>query len=206
MHKFLFFLLVTTSFFGQESPRVKVVEEAKGNRMAFYAYNEDHRDFDVLFKVKGTNFRQSAAKPRWIRIPSASKVHLKTIILLRNKKPQYNYTLDVNDSLSRRALKKEYTPIEIPPKMIQPKKHITIYVTETCPTCDSIIDKLNRNHYIFKSIRLSEKPKIKEYLSNALQAREKPLDSLQNPIINLGGYLYTWIKDYDMLLEELNKE
>ncbi|RNC90034.1 MAG: hypothetical protein ED555_11395 [Allomuricauda sp.] len=188
-----------------QNKAVYVVEETQGNRMSFYAHNEDYKDYDVLFTIKGSDFRQSKAKPRWIRLPSASRVHLKTIFLFRGKKPVYSHSLQLNDSLSRRALRKEYTQIEIPPKMIQPKRHITVYITESCSSCDSLVAKLETNLYIFKHFRLSEKPTIKEYLSNTLVDLETPIDSLQNPIVNLGGYLYTRITDYESLLEELNK-
>lgn len=194
-------MLITHSALGQES-LVTVQEEQKGNRLAFYALNEDEKPFDVLFEVKGTNFRQSAAKPRLIRVPATSKVHLKTIILFREKTPQFTYTLKTNDSLSRRALKKEYSIIEVPPRPIKPKKHITIYTTPDCESCDSIIQKLNDNRYIFKRIDLNEKAKVKETLSVALG---RPLDSLKQPIVNLGGHLYTWIRDYETLLSELEK-
>ncbi len=196
-----FLLLVSGSAFTQES-LVTVKEEQKGNRLAFYALNEDEKPYDVLFEVKGTNFRQSAARPRLTRVPATSKVHLKTIILYRDKKPQYTYTLTTNDSLSKRALKKEYTIIEVAPRPIQPKKQITIYTTPNCVSCDSIIQRLNENLYIFKHIDLNEKAKVKEGLSAALG---EPLDSLKQPIINLGGHLYTWIKDYETLLSELEK-
>ncbi|MEO0570382.1 MAG: hypothetical protein AAF039_01680 [Bacteroidota bacterium] len=202
MKPILIFLLLTTSItLGQEA-LVLVHEEQKGNRLAFYALNEDEKPYDVLFEVKGTNFRQSAAKPRLTRVPATSKVHLKTIILYRDKKPQYTYTLAVNDSLSRRALKKEFTIIEVAPKPITPKKHITVYTTLNCTSCDSIVHGLRDNLYIFKHIDLNENLKVKEALSATLG---RPLDSLKQPIVNLGGHLYTWIKDYETLLSELEK-
>ncbi len=185
----------------QDQP-VRIAEEQRGNRIAFYGLNEDFKDYDVLFEVKGSNFRQSKARPRWIRIPATSKVLLKTIILLRDKTPQYTYSLKVNDSLSPRALKPESTVIEVPPKMITPKKPITLYTFEECSTCDTIVNQLKANNYHFKEILLSEKPSVKESLSKMLN---QSLDSLQHPIINLGGHLYTWIKDYETLLAEVEK-
>ncbi len=198
---FLFFLLLARIVIAQES-LVFVQEEKNGNRLAFFAINEDDKPYDVLFEVKGSDFRQSAAKPRLIRVPPTSRVHLKTILLYRDKTPKYTYTLKANDSLSRRAMKKEYTIIEVPPKPIKPKKHITIYSPMNCGACDSIVKKLKDNLYIFREIKLEEKPKIRESLAATLG---KPLDSLEQPIINLGGHLYTWIKDYETLLAELEK-
>lgn len=202
MKGFLVFLLATTSTVLAQESLVMVKEERKGNRLAFYALNEDEKPYDVLFKVKGSNFRQSAAKPRLTRVPATSKVHLKTIILYRDKAPQYTYTLIKNDSLSKRALKKEYTPIKVAPKPIQPKKHITVYTMPNCASCDSIVQRLNDNLYIFRHIDLNEKAKIREALSATLG---QSLDSLKQPIVNLGGHLYTWIRDYETLLSELEK-
>lgn len=203
MKKLVFLVTFLVSFLIQaQVKKVKVVEEKQTNRINFYAINEDRQDYDVLFTVKGSDFRQSAARPRWIRLPATSKVHLKTIILLRGKTPKYTPTLKINDSLSRRAMKKEFTLIEVPPEMISPKKHITIYSAQVCGSCDSIVTKLKANNYIFKLVNLDESAEVKTYLSRALKS---PLDSLQNPIINLGGHLYTWISDYQTLLEELEK-
>jgi len=198
----LYFCLLFIFFSQAQEKPVKVVEKQKTNRLDFYAINEDEKPYDVLFEVKGTDFRQSAARPRWIRVPATSRVHLKTIILLRGKTPKYTHILKINDSLSRRALKKEFTIVEVPPKMIKPKKHITIYATADCSSCDSIVKKLNDRHYIFKHIKLQEQTEIQETLARALN---QSLDSLSTPIVNLGGHLYTWIMDYETLLTELEK-
>ncbi|BFP43263.1 hypothetical protein FGF1_41080 [Flavobacteriaceae bacterium GF1] len=198
----LFIVLFVFNNLQAQEKLVKVIEEQKGNRIAFYAINEDEQPYDVLFEVKGSDFRQSAARPRLTRVPATSKVHIKTIILYRDKTPKYTHTLQVNDSLSRRALKKEYTIIEVPPKMITPKRHITIYRTSSCLSCDTIISKLNENRYIFKLIDLQEKKEVKEALSKTLG---KSLDSIAYPIINLGGHIYTWITDYETLLSEMDK-
>lgn len=184
---------------------IKIEVKELPNRLAFYGLNETDTAYDVMFTVKGTNFRQSAARPRLIRIPATSKVHLKTIVLLRGKKPVYSYTVKANDSLSRRALKKESVKIIVPPKKIKPKKHITIYATTNCESCHTMIDSLNQNNYIFMHFDLNEKPTIKEQLAKAYGAGTS-LDSLQTPIVNLGGRLYKGIENYGQLLNELNKE
>ena len=181
---------------------VSVLEEKKGNRMAFYAINKDFKAYDALFEVKGSDFRQSKARPRWIRIPPTSKVLLKYIILLRDKEPKYTYSLQLTDSLSPRALEREFTVIDVPPPKITPKKQITIYTSENCSACDSIVQQLTANNYIFTEILLTEKPKVKASLGRMLNTE---LDSIQDPIINLGGHLYTWIKDYETLLQEVEK-
>jgi len=191
----LFFILVNTS--AQETP-LRVETKDIPNRLAFYAVNENEQDFDVQIKISGTNFRQSQGRPRWIRVPAASKVHLKTIVLQRGKRPNYTYDLQVNDSLSRRALKKEFERIKI-----KPKKPITLYLTDVCSNCDSIVNPLDNSNYTYNKYLLSEKPEIKAQLKSYLPA---PIDSIKTPILNIGGRLFTQIDNYDELLEELNKD
>jgi len=203
---FTLLLCLVTTFVKAQKHLVKVVESEGNNRIAFYAENRSFTDYDVLFTVKGTNFRQSAAKPRWIRVPGASKVHLKTIVLMRDKKPLYTKALRVNDSLSRRALKKEFTVLDIPPPKIKPKKQITIYTSERCASCDSIINKLDAGNFIFRSVSLDEKPEIKEQLGKFLAKSTEEMDTISTPILSLGGKLYSWISTYDKMMEEVEKD
>lgn len=185
---------------------IKVVEKPSNNRLTFYAINETFKDYDVLFEVKGKNFRQSAAKPRWIRVPATSKVHLKTIILFRDKKPVYTKSLKVNDSLSKRALKKEFEILDILPPKIKPKKQITIYTTNNCITCDSIVANLTTDNFLFRNVVLNEKPEVKEQVGKFLAKSSEEMDTISTPIISLGGRLYSWITSYGQLQEELNRE
>lgn len=195
----LFFLLVTIATIAQERP-IKVVEEKIPNRLALYAVNENDEDFDVKITISGTNFRQSKAKPRFIRVPGASKVHLKTIMLMRGKTPSYTYDLVVNDSLSKRALRKEATAIKI-----KPKKNITIYVPEKCNQCDSLLQSLAESKYLFEMHKLGENVEMKEQLNRSF-ANTVQLDSLETPIINLGGKLFTRINNYEDLISKLDFE
>ncbi|MFS4491866.1 hypothetical protein [Maribacter sp. 2308TA10-17] len=189
-------LLVTVKTSAQDTP-LRVETKDIPNRLAFYAVNENEQDFDVQIKISGTNFRQSQGRPRWVRVPAASKVHLKTVVLMRGKRPNYTYDLLVNDSLSRRALKKEFERIKI-----KPKKPVTLYITDACLTCDSIVNPLEASNYKYIKHLLSEKPEIADQLKSYLPA---PIDSIKTPILNIGGRLFTQIETYDKLLEELNK-
>ncbi|MEP3209978.1 MAG: glutaredoxin domain-containing protein [Maribacter sp.] len=191
----LLFVVLKTN--GQDTP-LRVETKDIPNRLAFYAVNENEQDFDVQIKISGTNFRQSQGRPRWVRVPAASKVHLKTIVLARGKRPNYTYDLLVNDSLSRRALKKEFERIKI-----KPKKSITLYITDGCLSCDSIIDPLDASNYKYIKHLLSEKPEIRDQLKSYLPAA---IDSIKTPILNIGGRLFTQIESYDKLLAELNKD
>ena len=193
----LFFVLQITA---QTSP-IKVVVEDIPNRLAFFAINESTDDYDVMVTISGTNFRQSKAKPRFIRVPAASKVHMKTIMLMRGKKPSYTYTIIQNDSLSKRAIKKPFEKIKI-----SPKKQITLYIPHNCTSCDSIISPLENGNYKYISFLLSENEELSRQLQRSFGANSTPVDSLKTPIINLGGKLYTNIETYQKLLDELDKE
>ncbi len=195
---FLLFLVLSVAS-AQKRP-IKVVEEKIPNRLALYAINENDEDYDVKITITGTNFRQSKARPRFIRVPGASKVHLKTLMLMRGKNPSYTYDLVVNDSLSKRALRKEAKPIKI-----KPDKNITVYVPEMCNQCDSLIASLSESKYLFDLHKLEERSDMKEQLNRSFANRIQ-LDSLETPIINLGGKLFTKIDNYDDLITKLEFE
>jgi len=195
----IIFLLSLFHGVAQERP-IKVVVEEIPNRLAFYAVNENEQDFDVKLSITGTNFRQSRATPRFIRLPATSKVHMKTIVLIRGKKPSYTYDLVVNDSLSKRVLRKPAEKIKI-----SPKKQIVVYIPKNCLSCDSLIGPLNEGPYKFTTHNLGEQIEIAEQLNRFLSSRVV-LDSLETPIVNLGGRLYTQISTYDELMEALEKE
>ncbi len=199
-------LCLTATFTWAQNGTVKVTETKSRNRIAFFAENRTFTDYDVLFEVKGSNFRQSTFKARWIRVPAASRVHLKTIVLLRGKQPVYTKTLRTNDSLSKRAWKKEFEVLDIPPPKVRPKRQITIYTFKGCDACDSIIRRLNSQNFIFRSVSLDESPEIKEQLSQFLSRSAQEMDSLSSPIISLGGKLYSWITTFDRMMQEVEKE
>lgn len=203
MLKKLFFIAVIaiayTPLFSQEKP-IEIVEETKANRLFLYALNKNEQDLDVSIAVEGTNFRQTKTVPRMIRVPAASKVLLTNLMVERGKKANYTYTLQVSDSLSRRAMRKEFEPIKI-----DPKKKIIVYIPENCTTCDSLVSDLDKSRYLYTSNRFSEKPELKGQLAPAFTNATVQIDSLTTPIISLDGILHVKIEDYDQLVEELNK-
>lgn len=202
MYKNILFLgfLFTLVNGNTQIKNIEIVTEDIPNRIAFYAINVNEQDLDVMFTLTGTNFRQSSARPRFIRVPATSKVHLKTIVLMRGKKPLYTYKLKVNDSLSTRALKKESEQIKI-----KPPKQITIYVPNKCDQCDSLVLPLSESKYLFNLIKLDEKPELQEQLQ-IIFGKETQIDSLNTPVVNLAGKLYTNLISYDLLMEQLNNQ
>lgn len=202
----VFVISLTATSIQAQLGTIKVVESKSKSRINFYAENRTYTDYDVYFDVIGTNFRQSAAKPRWIRVPAASKVLLKTIILMRDKTPVYTKIFKTNDSLSRRATKKGSEPLNLPPPKIKPKKQITVYTSNRCVGCDSIVNQLEAQNYLFRSVSLDEKPHVKEQLGKYLSKTTQEMDSLNSPIISLGGKLYSWITSFEQMIEETEKE
>lgn len=200
--KLLFALLISASctpLFSQERP-IEIVEEAKANRLFLYALNKNEKDLDVLITVEGTNFRQSKSVPRPVRVPAASKVLLTNLIVERGKRANYTYKLEVKDSLSRRALRREVQSIKI-----DPKKKVIVYIPENCTSCDTLVATLDRSPYLYTAFNFSEKPELKGQLAPAFANSTVKIDSLTTPIISLGGVLHVKIEDYEQLLEELNQ-
>lgn len=191
-------LIISSPCLAQERP-IKIETKELPRRLAFYAVNENEIDLDVKISITGENFRQSRARPRFIRVPATSKVHLQTLVVMRDKQPVYTYELEVNDSLSNRALRRDFELIKI-----EPKKKIVIYIPERCKSCDSITGPLNESYYLYTSYVLKDHPEIKKQLQPSF-GRNTPLDSLEVPIVNLGGILHTKITNYEQLLEELHK-
>lgn len=202
MHKLLLFflLLFMCKAYTQERP-IEIVSEKKANRLMLYAINKNEQDFDIMITVKGTNFRQSKGRPRLIRLPGASKVHLKNLIIERGKNPYYTYDLVVNDSLSRRALKKEYEPIKI-----HPQRLIIVYIPEDCLNCTQLTDSLSTGKYLFNKIELVDKPEMHDDLRNVLNGTSTPFDSIREPFVSLGGRIYMNLNNYSELLEELKND
>lgn len=197
----LFFVFLFLNQVNAQEIPIEIIDEKVSNRIRIYAVNRNEKDYDVMITIKGSNFRQSKSKPRLIRVPATSKVHLKDLIVTRGEQAVYTYDLIVNDSLSRRAIKKEYELIKI-----KPKKLITIYITDNCTNCNSFIDSLAQSRYLFSVLTLNEKPKAREALQKAFENQNIPLDSIHNAIVSLGGHLYISIENYQQLLEKLNTE
>lgn len=197
----LFFVFLFLNQVNAQEIPIEIIDEKISNRIRIYAVNRNEKDYDVMITIKGSNFRQSKSKPRLIRVPATSKVHLKDLIVTRGEQAVYTYDLIVNDSLSRRAIKKEYKLIKI-----KPKKLITIYITDNCTNCNSLIDSLAQSRYLFSVLTLNEKPKAREALQKAFENQNMPLDSIHKAIVSLGGHLYISIENYQQLLEKLNTE
>jgi len=194
------FLFLTSALFAQERP-MKIEEERKANRLILSVVNENLEDYDVSIKVAGTGFKQRKGIARKVRVPATSKVPIINLIVERGKQAMYTYELDVTDSLSRRSLRKPFTKIKI-----DPKKAITMYITEKCQTCDTIINPLKASPYKFKSIVLAENEEVKAQLSKAFIGASVPLEEMTNPVVMLDGKMYIHIETFEDFMMRLEEE
>jgi len=193
-------LTLSTIAFAQEKP-LEIEEERKANRLFLNVVNKNLQDFDVSITVEGTGFRQRKGVPRKVRVPATSKVNLVSLVIERGKQPNYTYKLDVTDSLSRRVIKKEYELIKI-----QPKKAITMYITEKCETCDTIINPLKRSPYLFKTYNVAENEGVRTQLEKAFVGASVPLSEMKNPVVMLDGKMYIHIASFDDLMMRVEEE
>lgn len=173
---------------------IKIEDERVNNRLLIYAVNENLQDLDVTLTIAGSGFKQSTRKPRAVRVPATSRVHLLNLIVNRGETPNYTYDLIVSDSLNRRALRKEATPIKI-----DPKNPIIFYVSETCQTCDSLVSSLDKSPYRYSITRFADNPEIKSQIKAAIPE----LDTVSNAIVNLKGKLFLDIETLEELLNKL---
>lgn len=201
IRKLLFFAVVAIFSYNNLQAQlrpIKIVDEKQNNRILLYAVNENDQDLDVALEVTGSGFRQSKGKPRMFRVPAASKVMIKSLIVERGKRPSYKYEVTVNDSLSRRVIRKPFEQIKI-----DPPKNVLVYLKDGCSQCDTLVRQLDSSYYKYRVMNLEEKPEVKDYLINAFRYTKTPYDSISNPIVSIGGKLYPDIGTFEELLPKL---
>ena len=196
--KIILLFIATCPFVTQaQVTEIKVEEERRGNRIMLYGLNETLEDLEVTFEVDGTGFRQSKRKPRGVLIPAASKVHMLNLMVNKGETPNYKVKQTVSDSISRRTLRKQSSPIRIPTA-----KPIIMYVTENCNTCDSLVAKLERSPYKFQNTYLAQDSITRKQVAKGITR----LDTIVTPIFNIKGILNTEILNYEDVFETFIKE
>lgn len=197
----LFFLLfVMNPLVAQERP-IEIEDETNRNRLYLYAVNKNLQDFDVTITVTGTGFRQRAGKPRAVRVPARSRVQVNSLIIERGKEPKYEYTLDVSEELSRRALIREAELIKI-----QPKWPLTIYKPSSCTTnCEPLISALDESPYLYTLTEIDAYPKIREQLARLIVGGTERLDEMDTPIVMMAGKMYLTLSTYDEVMSKMDE-
>lgn len=192
-------LFFTSKSLGQLRP-VIIEEENEANRIYLYAVNQNNKDLDVSIEVSGTGIRQSGARDRLFRVPAASRVNIKTLVVERGATPRYSYELTVNEELSKRVIKKPAERIRI-----DPPKNILVYTRKGCEACAGLIKELDSSYYNYRTIDLDEDSKIRQYVSYELEKDSVALDSTTNPVISLGGKIRADIRAYEELRKLLEQ-
>ena len=204
MLRFTFLFLLTlnaTSLFSQEYT-VDIEDKLEANRLQLYAVNRNLVDLDVAIEVEGSGFKKRDAREIFYRVPATSKVNIMTLIVERKKQALYSYKLKVNDSLSRRA---RIAPFEL--IKIDPKKPITVFIPQNCSSkCDSIIMPLNESPYNYRMVRVTEDENVKSQLSAALSGGLERLETMDTPIVMVGGKMYVMIENYNDLMTRVEEK
>lgn len=195
---FTIVLLCAMTFVTAQNKPILIEEDIQRNRLQLYAINQNEVAYDILLTVEGSGIRQSKGTPRWVHVPAASKVQVKSLIIERGETPNCTYNVQANDSLSKRALKKPAVAIKIPLSQA-----LTVYLPDGCSSCDSIISGLETSIYQYEKRKWEEETKLKEYLTKVYANTKTPLTGLTNPVIQLGGTYFTDIETYEQLLEKI---
>lgn len=196
----LLLILCVSPIFAQERP-IEIEDKQERNRLYLYAVNKNLQDFDVIVNITGTGFRQRAGKPRAVRVPARSRVEVSSLIIERGQEPKYQYTLEVSEELSRRALVREAELIKI-----QPKWPLTLYKPALCTVnCDSLISALDESPYLYTLTEIEAYPKVKEQLSRLIVGGEDRLKEMDTPVIMMGGKMYLTLTSYDEVMTTMEE-
>ncbi|MEZ4857662.1 MAG: hypothetical protein R2781_02515 [Flavobacteriaceae bacterium] len=199
----LLILLVSlpTTFLAQEYT-VDIEDKQEANRLFLYAVNRNLVDLDVAIEVEGTGFKKREGREMFYRVPATSKITIMTLIVERGKQALYTYKLKVKDSLSRRA-----RPVPFELIKIEPKKPITLFIPKNCTSkCDSLISSLNESPYKYRSVNVAGDENVTKQLSAALVGGLERLETMDTPIVMLGGKMYVMIENYNDLMTRMEEE
>ncbi|HLU50581.1 MAG TPA: hypothetical protein VKZ42_00335 [Flavobacteriaceae bacterium] len=193
----LFFVFISVS--GQQA--IKITDSIGKNRLLIYATNQTMKDLDILLTMEGTGFRQRAGAPRKMHIPARAKVNVLSLVIEREKKPNYSYTIETFEELSNRSLKFEILELI----KINPPVPIHILIPDNCTNCDQIIADLDEGPYLYHVKKLSENEEMKNQLAPAFRGTTYDIDTIDTAIIMLGGKLFPNLLTYDEIIEKLNE-
>lgn len=199
----LSFILVisTTTLFSQEYT-VEIEDKLENNKLLLYAVNKNLVDLDVSIEVEGSGFRARAGRQLLYRVPATSKVNIATLIVERGWQAMYTYKLNVSDSLSRRVRKVPFELIKI-----DPKKPITLFIPKNCTTkCDTLINSINESPYKYRKVMIEEDERVKQQLSGALVGGIERLESMETPIVSIGGKMYVTLETFEELMARMEEE
>ena len=194
-------LTATTALFSQEYT-VEIEDKLENNKLLLYAVNKNLVDLDVSIEVEGSGFRARGGRQLLYRVPATSKVNIATLIVERGWQAMYTYKLHVSDSLSRRVRKVPFELIKI-----DPKKPISLFIPKNCTTkCDTLVSSLNESPYKYRMVMIEEDERVKQQLSGALVGGTERLDTMDTPIVSIGGKMYVTLETYEELMARMEEE
>lgn len=176
------------------------MDEQVNNRLNIFALNNTLKDYDVAITIKGTGFREPRSMGRKIRVPGRSKVNLISLVIERDKTPQYAYELEISDSLSRRVLRKEFELIKI-----TPQNPITLIIPQNCTSCDTLMSHLDESPYNYKVEKLTENENMRTQLTPFLRSSGVDPETIENPVVMIGGKMHVDINNYPDLVAKLEE-
>src|SRR5690606_34087804 len=124
-----------------------------------------------------------------------------SLVIEREKKPNYSYTIETFEELSNRSLKFEILELI----KINPPVPIHILIPDNCTNCDQIIADLDEGPYLYHVKKLSENEEMKNQLAPAFRGTTYDIDTIDTAIIMLGGKLFPNLLTYDEIIEKLNE-
>ena len=198
----LLILIATCKIAYSQEYIVDIEDKQEANRLYIYALNKNLVDLDVFIEFEGSGFRARGGRQLLYRVPARSKVNIATLIVERGWQAMYTYKLHVSDSLSRRVRKMPFELIKI-----DPKKPISVFIPKSCVSkCDTIVAKLDESPFNYRKVVIDEDERVKQQLSGALVGGMERIDTMDNPIVSIGGKMYVSLETYDELMAKLEEE
>lgn len=179
---------------------IQIVDEQVNSRLNIFALNNTLKDYDVAITIKGTGFREPRSMGRKIRVPGRSKVNLISLVIERDKTPQYAYELEISDSLSHRVLRKEFELIKITPQNL-----ITVIIPQNCTSCDTLMSQLDESPFNYRVEKLAENESMRTQLEPFLRNSGIEHETMESPIVIIGGKMHLDINTYPDLFAKLEK-
>lgn len=179
---------------------IQIVDEQVNSRLNIFALNNTLKDYDVAITIKGTGFREPRSMGRKIRVPGRSKVNLISLVIERDKTPQYAYELEISDSLSHRVLRKEFELIKITPQNL-----ITVIIPQNCTSCDTLMSQLDESPFNYRVEKLAENESMRTQLEPFLGNSGIEHETMESPIVIIGGKMHLDINTYPDLFAKLEK-
>lgn len=204
---FFVFLLSNIFAFSQDQEHIKIEEEINGKRLEIYVSNSDTISYDVFLKINTTDFRRSSSRPVLKTIGPNSRVHMITLIKLKDKKGLYEPLLIANKIAHSLSIKKNNEDINLKIDNAFTDKKVYLISDDSCNTCPKIEQILHTNYIKFIGLHKKKDasqiiklfPDLKSYKITLLKSKNKP-------ILKIETHIYSDITTIKSFMDILNEE